>query len=473
MLRIPELVITLMVVLGGIVYPALTRLSFLKEEAASANILIDVITPQKNFWTCSEIDNTCIYDLPNPKDIDKHPYCKGSLIRRHDLSLPSLIDGCAQFDAEDITDRSLGSSMFVASAIQEIKQRQCQIATHQNATAVPPVECKQIWLELDGNTSRHYVAGFEDFLVKIRHTFTTLGGDDDLIYKHDEEKNYRGSALTGFLNFRGETEPRIIPCYQRSGARGCTYQAADDPRPVCGTADQNRSACFSNPTGDFIGLGTLLNAARVNIDVIQNTNSDPLRWRGLVLELEFTYTNQDPIDFWTWPWGTKMKYFITPRMLNFTHPEKEETYFSSYGISKVNYENNGHDRNVRLSKGIKILVRTEGQIGTFTMFHTLNYLVVSIGILAIGKFVVNMILVRLYDLFQASKHVHLMHEYHAREQVRNVKATKKTLQEGGSLEMIELQRRQHRAKMLERKVPKNPQGRNPLRCEETNACGAV
>merc|ERR1712129_156763 len=78
---------------------------------------------------------------------------------------------------------------------------------------------------------------------------------------------------------------------------------------------RSNRTCMQSEFGDSIAIGKLLETAHISLDDsnhwITEGGSIPLRFTGLLLNIDVYYQNNNPDDFWSWPWGLKHKYVYT------------------------------------------------------------------------------------------------------------------------------------------------------------------
>lgn len=376
-LRIPELILQGLILFYIVIYELVYKLSFMKKSPATAESNLQLLSPQANFWNCSEAANDCILMIPDPSNTALYPYCGAP-------SRPASMDGCGSFDTKDITPGGNANTLFVATVVGRIAQERCTGEF-----------CQDIWTKT-GRSFEEYVTGIEDFLIKIRHSFTSVKGTQD----------QKGTDVAGYFLYRGEDIPRSIQCYAQEGVvDDCKWVPSArwaGVRP-CGTDYQNRTACFGTLSGDYVSVGMILDAAGIDLD-----GEDNVRYHGLTLELGIRYTNMDPRDFWLGrPVGPKFKYVIEPKPLKMASVGSGD-----FGAWEVRYsqELEPSQRTLSSKRGLVIATRIKGELGQIVLFHAALTISIALALFRIGQLVINHGLVTLYANFADAKHVKVMYD---------------------------------------------------------------
>jgi len=194
----------------------------------------------------------------------------------------------------------------------------------------------------------------------------------------------------------------------------------------CGVIKHGTDLCGSVNVFDEMSVGKMLEAAGIQLDSFHEGNGVPKRYIGSGVFLTVTYTDMDPVDFWTWPFGRKPKYTYNFREMHHTSSPYNTTRYQSARAERANSTH----RHVEHHAGIMVLTLLEGVHGTYSLSHFLMALTIFLAMLQIAKTMVNTFLVKLYSWTRFS-HVAAMHQFYQMDVSPDEEAAKEATAKGG------------------------------------------
>lgn len=172
--------------------------------------------------------------------------------------------------------------------------------------------------------------------------------------------------------------------------------------------------CLQSVYGDSIAIGKLLEIGNISLDDSNNWNSEgsniSLRFTGLLLNLDIYYENNDPDDFWSWPYGKKHKY--TYKVSRVRLPSIMWAQPKSILSSSKDSSSGKLERVVVKRAGIDIRVRVHGSHGSYSVMGAFQSLVVSTTIVTLTGFLINHGLSRIYRCLPKTKTLAMMFEWY-------------------------------------------------------------
>jgi len=153
----------------------------------------------------------------------------------------------------------------------------------------------------------------------------------------------------------------------------------------------------------YITVGTLLLAANQSLEDggLTDLPGGSRRW-GTELILRLHFTNID--DFWTWPWGLKPKFLLSPMPVRFTSEvEVQPGQFWRTSMADGTGSHNVVVRGTRLSWVVT------SSLASFDFMTAVKRITVATIIIGFTKTVVSALLTRIYRLFPSTRHIGVLY----------------------------------------------------------------
>eukprot|EP00928_Gymnodinium_smaydae_P078979 TRINITY_DN63017_c0_g1_i1.p1 TRINITY_DN63017_c0_g1~~TRINITY_DN63017_c0_g1_i1.p1 ORF type:complete len:475 (+),score=64.16 TRINITY_DN63017_c0_g1_i1:79-1503(+) len=410
-LRIPELIVAVSFFFFLIAYKFIYGLGFMRGLPVSNEMILEVRQPTRNFETCSTSKGDCEawvesrdeYDYCTPKE-ECSSDSEGAIETKNagidgDRRSCKRTSRCRLFDYKDVTPVSStwSQGLFVTTSMLIETSRRCPDED----------ECERPWTSV--KKEEVLVQGIESFQIKLRHRFRT--SDKGLpVAVH-------GAAAMGLLQpSTGGPPLRIDYIHDRCDNDAKTHQGSFQCSQmehwrtryphVCGDrVSASRETCMTTRYADYISLGLLLRAAGINLSegsAIATETNRTLREDGVIMSITTSFTNLDPRDFWSWPFGSMSKYTLYPTRSK--HSDADDAI-----STRVSYSEDGKYRTTISSRGVLILVDGTGTLADFHLLACLTTLVVCSAVLAYSRKFVNYVLIKVYGWTQALRHVAFLH----------------------------------------------------------------
>eukprot|EP00929_Paragymnodinium_shiwhaense_P002847 TRINITY_DN10315_c0_g2_i1.p1 TRINITY_DN10315_c0_g2~~TRINITY_DN10315_c0_g2_i1.p1 ORF type:complete len:501 (+),score=62.11 TRINITY_DN10315_c0_g2_i1:68-1570(+) len=378
-LRIPELFLFVVLILAVFVYDLGYKLNAFEVESVSVATLLELRPPQGNFWECKVAEGDCKFAYPeNTPD-----YCSSG----------RAVDGwgCTSLTTAELQPQGQIPSQDMAIVLSEtfIEETKCDKNTRT---------CYG-WEPKNTGKRDYFAKGPEVNLAVIR---TNLIADSKT---HSQDPwHSTGSEVQSLLRFRGSGEVKHLKAFKDGGEEDTSIPYLDffqtRYHASCGNNTGTPGSCMGTPFGDFIGLNVLLDAANYSM-------SEEDRLRGFVLTLNIVFTNCDPQDFWTWPFGFKPKVVYEPRVQAYSQED-----FMQFEVT----ENTTHDRQTHKFMHV-VLIKTshEGYHARFSLSFLVSQLAIASTILGVSHLIVKEVLVLAYKYTKSFKHVGLLFDVATRK----------------------------------------------------------
>eukprot|EP00929_Paragymnodinium_shiwhaense_P002846 TRINITY_DN10315_c0_g1_i1.p1 TRINITY_DN10315_c0_g1~~TRINITY_DN10315_c0_g1_i1.p1 ORF type:complete len:542 (+),score=70.94 TRINITY_DN10315_c0_g1_i1:81-1706(+) len=377
-LRIPELLLFVALILAVFVYDLGYKLHAVEVQPVSVETLLELRPPQRNFWSCKVAVGNCILGYPS----NSPSYCSSDMQG----------DRCKSLTTADLQPEGQIPSQDMAIVLSEtfIEEDKC---AENNASCYG-------WEPRHGSKKDYFTKDPESNLAVIR---TNLIADSKT--ESEDAWHSTGSQVQSLIRFRKSGEvKRLIPFVHngKDEDRSIPYREFFEARYQnrCGEGDGHAGSCMGTPFGDFIGLDVLLKAANYTL-------TKENRRLGFVLMLNIVFTNCDPQDFWTWPFGFKPKVVYEPRVQAFSQED-----FMQFEVT----ENTTHDRQTHKFRHV-VLIKTshEGYHARFSLSFLVSQLAIASTILGVSHLIVREVLVLVYKYTKSFKHVGLLFDVATRK----------------------------------------------------------
>jgi len=356
-LRIPELAMSMVIVLYSILFLQVYKLQMFGREAVEATPSVYLCLPLVNA-TCDIVTEDCVEVVQDSSDLKTFPYCSKD---------PNLnISGCVP--PYGMFARGL-HTQFVSTMATRAEQVRSDF--------------RQPWST--NRISRHYVVGAELTRVGIVHEFNTPG--------------WHRTGMVGLLDSL-EGPLCQLPCKDSDG-KDCNV-----PRLAPGC---NNSGILTFPWADLLPLHVLLAAAGLSLDQVVKHKifSAALRFWGAGLDIDIEYSDTDYTEFWTiGDLGPTPKFVIRPRTMPGVLPQ--------YYVRKVDaiLDEETLSRVVPRDNGVRIAVSGRGERIDFGVAHIITSIVVALGTLKVAKLVIDSLLVRLYSVIPGWEWTAVLHNHY-------------------------------------------------------------
>jgi len=356
-LRIPELAMSVVIILYSILFLQVYKLRMFGREAVYPNLSI-FLNPLLVNEACEIVTEDCAEVVHDFSDLKTFPYCSKD---------PNLnISGCAP--PYGTFSRGL-DTQFVSTMTTRAEQVRSDF--------------RQPWST--NRISRQYVVGAEFVRVAIVHDLNMPG--------------WHRSGMVGLLD-SVEGPLCQLPCKDSDG-KDCNL-----PRLAPGC---NNSGILTFPWADLLPLHVLLAAAGLSLDHLEKhvTFSAPLRFWGAGLDIDIEYSDTDYTEFWTeGDWGPTPKFVIRPRTM--------PGYLQQYYERRVDaiLDEATLSRVVPRDDGVRITVSGHGERIDFGVSHIITSIVVALGTMKVAKLVVDSLLVRLYSVIPGWEWTSVLHKHY-------------------------------------------------------------
>jgi hypothetical protein len=261
------------------------------------------------------------------------------------------------------------------------------------------------------SSEEKFVAGIEEFQIKLRHRFHASHKGGPLMVNGDSAMGFLQPADLSKPPLRIDFSDRACDINKKQGTFDCDAQMPQweriSPHKCGAQVSASNRTCMSSVEGDYISIGVLLEAAGISLDEPSAAEENrslkrTLRHDGVIVQLGVAFTNMDPHDFWTFPIGASCKYTLYPNRAVYSGQDDSLN-------TRVTYSADGTHRVKTTSRGITLALDSDGTLGIMSFAHILTTIVVSTAVLAYGHLIVNYGLTEIYMRIPSRKHVGLLH----------------------------------------------------------------
>mmetsp|Transcript_109338 Transcript_109338/g.348941 ORF Transcript_109338/g.348941 Transcript_109338/m.348941 type:complete len:429 (-) Transcript_109338:397-1683(-) len=357
-LRIPELVISLVILLYSIFFLQVFKLQMFARAAVECNPYVYLAANMVNV-RCETPTEDCVEVVRNRCDLETFPYCA----KDPNLNISGCMSPYGMFAAGLHTQ-------FVSTMATRVEQVRSDF--------------QQPWST--NRISRNYVVGAEFVQVGLNHEFNTPG--------------WQRSGMVGLLDSL-EGPMCQLPCEDSDGMECNVPRLA----PGC-----NGSDILNLPWADYIPLRVILAAAGLDLDHVQKhlLHSAPVRFWGAGLYIDIEYSDTDHTEFWTkGNLGPTQKFVIRPRPM----PGKLQHYYERK-VDAILDDEETLSRVIPRDNGVRITVSGHGERIDFGVAHIITSIVVALGTLKVAKLVVDSLLVRLYSVIPGWEWTSVLHTHY-------------------------------------------------------------
>jgi len=129
---------------------------------------------------------------------------------------------------------------------------------------------------------------------------------------------------------------------------------------------------------------------------------DSIRTNGGTMSLDVDFTNVDTSDFWSWPWGPKHKYTLSPTEQRYSNVASQDMFYTETA------EIDDHKRWHIVKPCLRVALNFRGVYGKFDIIILMTRLTVCSAAFTFAHFLVNHVVAYLYQ-WTSLNHVHALH----------------------------------------------------------------
>ena len=366
---------TLAILLYVVVYKLICQLGYVKFETPQGTVRFSLFQPTAD--GCDPFKNASCYD--NFTALTRLPYCIQSPSSAHRDFPPK---NCTYWDA--VQDQVVGqSAITLTTRVTEYAQERACHTIHGNQTS-----CHKLWKNVapvEGST--YFIADVDRFTLLIDHSVGT-----PTLNLSATSRQMAGSLHVRSINAVTDTlcstDPTAITTDSESSGSGgssSTSSSSSSSSDAAAATRATKAPCVippRHPDGeslDIYEVGTLLQAAGVDLDSGSFGDGHSQRYEGAILLLYIRYAN-------TYSWSGVAEHI----RYEYESAQLVDATFKSVDAVYTAFPN---ARQVRNRHGVRIFVVQTGRLGVFDGTQLLLQLTTSLTLLALANTVVDYLMI--------------------------------------------------------------------------------